>query len=169
MGRMTRRQLRVVIPLKILLCAPVILLPFGTPQTQVVDPEAGTPPKTPTALLRHHPVVVPFVPLRIVLLYSIDGKGPEEFERKHLKTFRGTFNSRTSAAFDVVLPAGKHTLTLSHVHDAPRNMKSRVSFVAKPGHTYELKAERWTKQWSPTIEDVTVENSPQPVAVEVEP
>lgn len=152
-----------------MLFAPVVLLPFAKPQTQVVNPEAGPSAKKATVILRHHPVTVPFLPLTYVLLYSIDRKGSQDYERKHLKTLRGTFNSRQSAAFDVVFPAGKHTLKLSPVHEAPRDIKWRVSFVAEQGHTYQLKAEKWRKQWSPTIEDVTIENSPQPVAVEVEP
>jgi len=155
--------------LKAVFFSPVLLSPSGQSQTQGVNRDAGAPAKAATAVLLHHPVIAPFHSKTYVLLDTIDGKGPQAFERKHLKTLLGSFHSRMSAAFDVILRAGPHTLEVTHLHEVLSDIRVRVSFVAEAGHSCRVKPERWRRRWSPTIEDVTMEKSPQPVVVEAKP
>ena len=97
---------------------------------------------------------------------TIDGKGPNEFGKRG--GLGGGFDSLWNGNFKVALTAGPHTLEVSFHQTVGgtggttySSSSLDVSFVAMPGHTYEVDAvaygSNWMSpsSWHPIIVDVT--------------
>jgi hypothetical protein len=109
-------------------------------------------------------------------VWQIDGKGPEGFGKKG-STFNG---GGWNEGFQLALPAGQHSVTLSFNFDGMYSVtptgytvarfespRKRVFFNTEPGHTYTVnEIANNDGTWEPIILDVTskraVATSPNP-------